>query len=54
MLLGAELTAFSVGTVIFVLMVLFLSDLIDIDKILGPETENMYVQEKPHGEEKDE
>ena len=40
------------GTVIFVLMVLFLSDLIDIDKILGPETENMYVQEKPHGKKR--
>ena len=33
-------------------MVLFLSDLIDIDKILGPETENMYVQEKPHGKKR--
>lgn len=46
MLLGAELSAVSAGAVIFTLLVLFLDNRIDIDEILGPKTENIYVEDE--------
>jgi putative Mg2+ transporter-C (MgtC) family protein len=46
MLLGAGLTTVTAGAAIFTVLVLVFGNLINVDKILGPKTENIYVKEK--------
>lgn len=45
-LIGAGLTTVTAGAAIFTVIVVILGNLINVDKILGPKTENIYVEEK--------
>lgn len=45
LLIGAGLTTVTAGALIFTMLVLLLGNLIDVDKLLGPKTENIYVDE---------
>lgn len=43
-LIGAGLSSTTAGAIFFTMLVLMLNNKIDIDKLLGPKTENIYVK----------
>lgn len=46
MLVGAGLSTVTAGAAIFTVLVILLGNIINVDKLLGPKTENIYVEEK--------